>query len=63
MPKLTLGTNVTVLILFFGISLLDGMRSHDWLRALLWFAIGLVSLRADSLKAVDADRVSIGRAT
>jgi hypothetical protein len=63
MPKLTFGTNVTIFILFFGISLLDAMRSHDWLRALLWFAIGLVFLREDSLKAVDAHRITSGRAT
>jgi hypothetical protein len=50
MRKITLGTNVTVFLLFFGISLLDAVQSHDWLRALLWFAIGLVFLRADSLK-------------
>lgn len=45
-----LGANVTIFLLFFGISLLDAVRSHDWLRASLWLALGLVFLRADSLK-------------
>ena len=45
-----LGPNVTIFLLFFGISLLDAVRSHDWLRALLWLALGLVFLRADALK-------------
>jgi hypothetical protein len=42
-----LGTNVAVFLLFFGVSLLDALRSHEWLRAGLWLAIGLVFLRAD----------------
>ncbi len=45
-----LGANVTIFLLFFGISLLDAVRSHDWLRALLWLALGVVFLRADALK-------------
>jgi len=50
MRNLRFGTNVTIFLLFFGISLLDAVRSHDWLRAALWFALGLVFLRADALK-------------
>jgi hypothetical protein len=45
-----LGPNVTIFLLFFGLSLLDAVRSHYWLRALLWLAPGLVFLRADALK-------------
>jgi hypothetical protein len=45
-----LGSNVTVFLLFFGLSLLDAVRSHDWTRALLWLALGFVFLRADALK-------------
>jgi hypothetical protein len=40
-------TNVTIFLLFFGMSLLDAFRSRDWLRAALWLAIGLVFLVAD----------------
>jgi hypothetical protein len=50
MNSFRLGTNVTVFLLFFGISLLDAVRSHDWLSSALWLAIGLVFLRADALK-------------
>jgi hypothetical protein len=46
----TPGANVTIFLLFFGISLLDAVRLHDWLRALLWLALGLVFLHADALK-------------
>jgi hypothetical protein len=42
-----LGANVTIFLLFFGISLLDAFRSHDWLKAVLWLALALVFLRAD----------------
>lgn len=48
--NLKFGTNVTVFLLFFGIALLDAIQSHDWLRAALWLAIGLVFLRADALR-------------
>ena len=41
------GANVTVFLLFFGLSLLDALQSRAWIRAALWLAIGLVFLRAD----------------
>ena len=44
------GTNVTVFLLFFGVSLLDALQSRNWLRAIFWLAIGLVFLRADALR-------------
>ena len=50
MQALKLGANVTVFLLFFGLSLLDAVRSHDWPRAVLWLALGFVFLRADALK-------------
>lgn len=50
MRSLRLGTNVTVFLLFFGLALLDALRSHDWLRSVFWCAIGIVFLRADSLR-------------
>jgi uncharacterized membrane protein len=45
----SLGANVTVFLLFFGVALLDALRSQDWLRAAFWIAIGLVFLRGDLL--------------
>ena len=50
MQTVKLGANVTVFLLFFGISVLDAIRSHDWPRALLWLALGFVFLRANALK-------------
>lgn len=38
------------LLLFFGIALLDAIRSRDLVGAFLWLALGLVFLRADALK-------------
>ena len=44
------GPNVAVFLLFFGIALLDAIRSRDLVGAFLWLALGLVFLRADALK-------------
>jgi len=49
MRNRTIGSNVTVFALFFGVALLDALRSGDWLRAAFWVAIGLVFLRGDLL--------------
>ena len=48
--NLRLGTNVTIFLLFFALSLLDAFQTHDWVRAAFWCAIGLVFLFADALK-------------
>ena len=45
-----LGPNVTVFLLFFGLALLDATLSGDLIAACLWVALGLVFLRADTLK-------------
>jgi hypothetical protein len=50
MRNFRFGTNVTIFLLFFGISLFDALQSREWLRAVLWLGIGLVFLRADALK-------------
>jgi hypothetical protein len=46
--NLKLGGNVTVFLIFFGISLLDAIWSRHWLGAFLWLTFGLLFLRADS---------------
>lgn len=48
------GTNVTIFLLFFGLSLVEAMETRNWLRMLLWLAIGLVFLRADGLRKNDS---------
>jgi hypothetical protein len=44
------GPNVAIFLLFFGVALLDALRSRDLVGAFLWLALGLVFLRADALK-------------
>ena len=47
MRRIRLGANVAVFLLFFGVSLLDALHAHAWLRIVFWLAIGVVFLRAD----------------
>jgi hypothetical protein len=49
-PQFRLGTNVAVFLLFFGVSVLEAFQTRNWLKALFWFAIGVVFLLADNLK-------------
>lgn len=44
------GTNVTIFLLFFGLTLLEAVQTRDWLRAAFWLLIGLVFLTADGLR-------------
>jgi hypothetical protein len=50
MPGLKMGTNVTVFILFFGVSVLEAFQTHNWLKALFWLAIGVVFLFGDNFR-------------
>lgn len=45
-----LGPNFAVFLLFFGVAALDAFRNADWVRAVLWAAIGLVFLFGDNLR-------------
>lgn len=47
MNRMMPGANLTIFVLFFGISLIDALVSRNWLRSLLWLAFGLLFLRAD----------------
>jgi hypothetical protein len=40
-------TNITVFLLFFGLSLLEAFGSRNWVTAALWLAVGILFLRAD----------------
>ena len=44
------GTNVTVFLLFFGLSLLEAFGSRNWIVAALWLAVGILFLRADLVR-------------
>jgi hypothetical protein len=43
-------TNLTVFILFFGIALIEAFQEQDWLQAVLFAALGILSLWADFKK-------------
>jgi hypothetical protein len=43
-------TNLTVFIIFFGIALIEALQKHNWLEAVLFFALGVLSLWADVRK-------------
>lgn len=44
------GTNITVFLLFFGLSLLEAFGSRNWITAALWLAVGVLFLRADLVR-------------
>ena len=47
MSQKVTGTNITVFLLFFGLSLLEAFGSRNWVTAALWLAVGFLFLRAD----------------
>ena len=51
MKKLKLGTNSVIFILFFGIALIEAFQKQNWLEAVLFAALGILSLRADLKKS------------
>lgn len=51
MEGITFGANFAVFVLFFGIAVLETVQSGNWIKALLWAAIGSVFLMADNLRA------------
>ncbi|HEY4515862.1 MAG TPA: hypothetical protein VJH67_01590 [Candidatus Paceibacterota bacterium] len=40
-------TNFAVFIIFFGIALIEAFQKHNWIEALLFLALGVISFRAD----------------
>jgi len=43
--------NITVFIIFFGIALIEALQRRNWLEAVLFLALGVLSLWADFKKA------------
>jgi hypothetical protein len=43
-------TNIAVFLIFFGIALLEAIRQQNWLEAILFLALGIISLWADFRK-------------
>jgi len=50
MVKLNLGMNFTIFILFFGVAVIEAIRTKNWLKVGFWMAISLVFLFADNFK-------------
>ena len=44
------GTNITVFLLFFGLSMMEAFGSKNWITAALWLAVGVLFLRADLVR-------------
>ena len=44
------GTNMTIFLLFFSLSLLEAIGKRNWVLAALWFVLGIMFLRADLVK-------------
>ena len=42
--------NIAVFIIFFGIALIEAIQKQNWLEAVLFLALGALSLRADFSK-------------
>ena len=53
MKRIRLGANFAVFLLFFGVAALEAFQSRNWLKSVLWLAIGIVFLAADNLKKKD----------
>lgn len=50
MKKLSFGTNFAVFVIFFGIALIEALEEQHWLEALLFAALGIISLWTDFKK-------------
>ncbi|KKR23812.1 MAG: hypothetical protein UT53_C0007G0030 [Candidatus Yanofskybacteria bacterium GW2011_GWD2_39_48] len=40
-------TNIAVFIIFFGVALFEALRGHNWLEALIFLILGVISLWVD----------------
>jgi hypothetical protein len=41
-----------IFVLFFGVAILEALQTRNWVKAVLWLAIGVVFLLANNLKMV-----------
>ena len=51
MKRIRLGANFAIFLLFFGLATLEALQTRNWLKAALWFALGVAFLIADNLRA------------
>jgi hypothetical protein len=50
MKKIKLGSGFAIFIIFFGISLLEAFKSHNWLMAAFWLGMGLLFVVGDNMR-------------
>ena len=50
MRALTLGTNVAVFLVFFGIALIEALQEGHWSIVVFWLLVGAFFLRADIVR-------------
>lgn len=50
MKKIKPGAGFTIFLLFFGIALLETIRTRNWLMVIFWIAIGILFLLLDNRK-------------
>lgn len=50
MKKFNLGTNFAVFVIFFAIALVEALQKQNWLEAVLFAALAILSLWADLKK-------------
>jgi hypothetical protein len=50
MKRIQIGQGFIVFIIFFGIAVLDAIRSFDWLRTIFWIGVGSLFILADNMK-------------
>ena len=51
MKNIKLGANFAVFIIFFGIAFIEVFQKNNWLEGLLFAALGILSIWADSRKS------------
>jgi len=48
MNKIKLSTNFAVVVLFFGVALVEAFQTQNWIKTIFWVLIAIVFLAADN---------------
>ena len=51
MRAVRFGSNSAVFVLFFGVALIEAIRHEDWVFAVIFLALGMLSMRGDAKQA------------
>ena len=50
MKRIRFGQGFTVFVVFFGVAVLDAIRSFHWLRIIFWLGMGVLFIVADGMR-------------